>query len=88
MWGQPHLYLSYLRMRADQMQFYSCICKCKIAAFILHFCASEAKTKSFEMNKAKTIFKIVNEKTRSRLYIKLYNPICEFNQKLKQNRLK
>ena len=27
-------------MRANQMQFYNRICKCKIAAFILHFCAS------------------------------------------------
>jgi len=30
-----------LRMRADQMRFYDHICKCKIAAFILHFCTSD-----------------------------------------------
>jgi len=30
---QPHLYLSDLQLRADQMRLYSRICKCKIAVF-------------------------------------------------------
>ena len=30
-------------MRADQMRFYNRFCKCKITAFILHFCASGCK---------------------------------------------
>ena len=32
-------------MRADQMRFYNRICKYKIAAFILHLCASEVTLK-------------------------------------------
>jgi len=72
--------MSNLRMRADQMRFYNRICKCNIAAFILHFCASDSVLLSQERYTKKLLKKF------GYYYFKLVITSYDAKSKLKKNK--